>query len=158
MTPTTNSVNSHANHRQLHCCTCANPLCPLRGRHNPQTRPLRPCEHHHIPTLWEVNSHPHKKKCSEKANINITTLNINGATSQDSSLLQKWGEISSLLYKHKIAILALQEMHMNQEMTDQIRECFSRNLDVIALEDLMSPTSKAGMEQSPNKPIADHIT
>ncbi len=42
-------------------------------------------------------------------------------------------------YKNKIAILALQEMHMDKEMTNQVREIFSKNLDIITSEDLTSP-------------------
>jgi hypothetical protein len=153
MTPTTSCVDSQANRRQLRCCTHANQLHPLRGRHNSQTHPLRPCEHPRIPTPREVNTHPQKRKRTEKANINIATLNINGATLQDSSLLQKWEEINSLLYEHKIAILALQEMHMSQEITKQIRECFSRNIDVIVSEDPTTPTSKAGIAFVLNKAL-----
>ena len=34
---------------------------------------------------------------------------------------------------------------MNQQMTDQVRECFSRNLDIIVSEDPTFPTSKVGV-------------
>jgi exonuclease III len=86
-------------------------------------------------------------------NINIATLNMNGATSRESPLLNKWSEISNTLYKHKIAILALQETHIDQQMMDQVRECFGKNLDILTSEDPSTPRSKAGVAFVINKAL-----
>ena len=120
--------------------TCTHTLHPLRGRKNSRPHPVRPCEHHRNPTSGTNNTpQQNKEKHIGKANINIATLNMNGAASQDTPLLSKWGEISRTLYENKIAILALQETHMDGEMTNQVREIFSKNLDIIISEDPTSP-------------------
>jgi exonuclease III len=80
-------------------------------------------------------------------------LNMNGAMSHDTPLISKWSEISGMLYEHKIMILALQETHLNQQMTDQLRETFSKNLEILASEDPTAPTSTAGIAFVINKAL-----
>jgi hypothetical protein len=129
-------------------------LHPLRGRKNSRPHPVRPREHHRNPTSGTNNTlQQNKEKHIRKANINIATLNMNGAASRDTLLLSKWGEISRTLYENKIAILALQETHMDGEMTNQVREIFSKNLDIIISEDPTSPQSKAGVAFIINKAL-----
>jgi hypothetical protein len=54
-------------------------------------------------------------------------------------LISKWSEICNTLHENKIAILALQETHIDQQMMDRVREVFEKNLNIIALEDPTSP-------------------
>ena len=52
---------------------------------------------------------------NRKANITIATLNVNGFTAPSSSLsgIEKWTTIVRTMNKHKIAILAIQETHLD---------------------------------------------
>jgi hypothetical protein len=96
-------------------------MCPPRGNVNTLPCQARPSEYPRPPIPGETNTHPETRvKQLKKVNINIATLNINGATSHNVPLLSKWSEISSTLYEHKIAILAIQETHINQQITDQV--------------------------------------
>jgi hypothetical protein len=156
MIPAPSSAAPANNHGRMHRHNRMQPppMRPPRGNVNPLPCQVRPSEYPRPPIPGENNARPDTRvKRLKKANINIATLNINGATSRDVRLLSKWSEISSTLYEYKIAILTIQETHMNQQITDQVRECFSRNLDIIASEDPTSPTSKAGVAFVINKAL-----
>ncbi len=58
-----------------------------------------------------------KNELAKRANINIATLNVREATTANMSLLQKWSAISKTIYENRIAILALQETHLDQSKT-----------------------------------------
>ena len=66
------------------------------------------------------NENPKKKKT--KANIKINTLNLNGAAapSENMSFYEKWNRISQMIQSEKIAILAVQETHLDQNMINQL--------------------------------------
>jgi hypothetical protein len=57
--------------------------------------------------------HLQRNDLAKRANINIATLNVREATAANTSLLQKWSAISKIIYKNRIAILALQETHLD---------------------------------------------
>jgi len=110
--------------------------------------------HHPNPTPGHQTTHHQcRENPSKRANMNIATLNMRGGTAHNMMLLQKWSAISKTMYKHRIGILALQEMHLDQEKTRQVCECFSKNLEIIILEDLDDPTGKAGVAFVINKTV-----
>jgi hypothetical protein len=78
---------------------------------------------------------------------------MRGGTARNTMLIQKWSLISKMIYKHRIAVLALQETHLDQEKTRQIRECFSKNLEIVTSEDPDDPTGKAGVAFVINKTV-----
>jgi len=82
---------------------------------------------------------------AKQANINIVTLNVRGATAANVSLLQKWSSISQTIYENRIVILTLQETHLDQNKTRQVRKCFNKNLEIITSEDPEDPTGRAGV-------------
>jgi len=88
-----------------------------------------------------------------KANINISTLNVNGLTapSSDMNFQQKWSTINSTLNKHKLAILALQETHLDQQTVDRLRQGFGGKMDIIYSADPNAPRSTAGVAFVINK-------
>ena len=92
---------------------------------------------------------PYKKK----ANIKIATLNINGATapSHNMNLTEKWSMINHTIRKHKIAILALQETHLDEARASTIHTCFQKNLDLHYSSDPESPRATAGVAFLINK-------
>ena len=65
---------------------------------------------------------------------------MRGTIARDTFLQQKWGAISKTIYQNGIAVLALQETHLNQNKTRLIQEVFSKNLEIITLEDTNDPT------------------
>ena len=62
-----------------------------------------------------TQANPPVKKKHMRANINVMTLNINGLTAPASGMtfLEKWSMVNQTLNKHKIAVLALQETHLD---------------------------------------------
>ena len=108
-----------------------------------------------------TNNHPEKKRM--RANINIATLNINGssAPSCNLSLLEKWAMINQTLNEHKIAILAIQESHLDQEKINCIRESFGKKMQIEFSMDESTPQSHAGVAFVINKalisPRAIHV-
>ncbi|KAH9990734.1 Endonuclease/exonuclease/phosphatase [Russula vinacea] len=65
---------------------------------------------------------------NRKANITIATLNVNGFTAPSSSLsgIEKWTTIVCTMNKHKIAILAIQETHLDDNQLDDICSLFKQ--------------------------------
>ena len=108
-----------------------------------------------------TDNRPEKKRM--RANINIATLNINGssAPSRSLSLLEKWAMINQTLNEHKIAILAIQESHLDQEKINCIRESFGKKMQIEFSMDESAPRSHAGVAFVINKslisPRAIHV-
>jgi hypothetical protein len=77
----------------------------------------------------------------KRANITIALLNINGATTPTANLnlMDKWARINSTLRGNKIAILALQETHLDNERIETIKTCFGKSFDLLHFSDPVSP-------------------
>jgi ribonuclease HI/exonuclease III len=90
-----------------------------------------------------------------KASINIATLNMNGLNAPSSGMdyKGKWSMINQTLNKHKIAILALQETHLDEEALDNIRNCFGRKMQIFHSEDPHAPRTTAGVAFVINKSL-----
>jgi exonuclease III len=67
--------------------------------------------------------------------------------------LDKWTRINYTLRKNKIAILALQETHLNDEMAESIKRCFGKNFDLLYSSNTNNPCSKAGVAFVLNKAL-----
>lgn len=91
----------------------------------------------------------------EKANIFIASLNVNGATAptQGMSCIDKWTMINRTIFNEKIAILALQETHLDQTLFDQVNACFGKNLEIINSPLPTNPRSSAGVAFIINKAL-----
>ena len=88
-----------------------------------------------------------------RANINISTLNMNGLTapSHGMNFRQKWSTINSTLNQHKLAILALQETHLDPETTERLHQSLGDKLRIISSADPVAPRSTAGVAFVINK-------
>ena len=97
---------------------------------------------------------PAKKK-NMRANINIATLNMNGLTAPTSGMtfLEKWSMVNQTLNKYKIAVLALQETHLDQEVVETLRECFGRKMHIEYSHDPNAPRTTAGVAFVVNKTL-----
>ena len=97
-----------------------------RRRHSPpRTQPARRAN--------SLNtSRPAGKRT--KANIKVASLNIRGRFHNG---IDKWFHINQLVRDDKIAILALQETHLNQEQTDSINIMFKDTLYISNLTNFL---------------------
>ena len=91
----------------------------------------------------------------KKANINIATVNINGATvpSKNMNLIEKWSMINKTIRTNKIAILALQETHLNEEQASEIHRCFNKSFDLHYSSNPDNPRTTAGVAFIINKAL-----
>jgi exonuclease III len=97
------------------------------------------------------NDNTYKKR----ANINIATLNINGATAPSSNmnLIEKWSMINRTIRSNKVAILALQETHLDEERASSIHRCFQKNFDLYYSGVPKNPRASAGVVFIINKAL-----
>ncbi len=91
----------------------------------------------------------------KKANIKIATLNINRASAPRRKLthIDKWSNINSTMKDNRIAILAIQETHLDKEQLDNISRCFGKNLDIFNSSDPENPCGMAGVAFVVNKSL-----
>ena len=88
-----------------------------------------------------------------RANIRIASMNVNGATapSENMNFLVKWETISRTIYNEKVAILAIQEAHLDETMTERIQTLYEKNLEIIVSANPESPRARAGVAFIINK-------
>jgi len=79
----------------------------------------------------QINEHP--KKARLRANIHIASQNVNGAAtpSEHMNYKEKWKSISQTIHAEKIAVLAIQESHLDQDMAEQLERSFEKNLRIL---------------------------
>ena len=75
----------------------------------------------------------------KRVSINIVTLNMNGFTAPASQMtgIDKWSAVNQTISTHKIAILALQETHLDPALLNDIETCFGKRLLIINSQDPM---------------------
>lgn len=93
----------------------------------------------------------HQPKRKRKQ-IKIVSLNING---RGTRAQDKWGSIGTMMKRHKIAILGLQETHPDEETqkADEIR--FRNTLRMLHSADPDNPQSSNGVSIAINKGLID---
>ena len=98
---------------------------------------------------------PAPKKQAKRANINIATLNMNGlsAPRQNMTYMEKWSRVNRTLNEYKIAILALQETHLDEQVLDRINSCFDRKMTIVYSADPENPRARAGVAFVINKSL-----
>jgi exonuclease III len=71
-----------------------------------------------------------KKPCKMRANIKIATLNMNGChlNGESPSTYSKWAKINTTLKRKGIAILALQETHLNHEDVQALHRTYKNRM------------------------------
>ena len=90
-----------------------------------------------------------------RATINIATLNMNGFTAQSSRMtgIEKWSAVNRTMSDHKIAILALQETHLDQTLLQDVETCFGRRLMIVTSQNPTNPRATAGVAFVVNKSL-----
>ena len=101
--------------------------------------------------------HTRNNKNKKRANIKIASQNLNGAAapSENMTFLQKWSKISDTIQSEKIAILAVQETHLDEIHTKSLQERYQKNLKIIVSEDPENPRTKAGVAFIINKKLIE---
>ncbi|KAI0282258.1 Endonuclease/exonuclease/phosphatase [Russula aff. rugulosa BPL654] len=67
--------------------------------------------------------------------------------------IDKWTTINSTIRTEKIAILALQETHLDEDRLTDINRCFNKSFDVINSSDPTNPQGSAGVAFLINKAL-----
>ena len=80
-----------------------------------------------------MNENPIQEARPKKENINIVSLNVNGFRSLANNMnsIEKWSSIYQTMKVNKIAILALQETHLNNELIHSINTCFRKRIQIV---------------------------
>jgi len=80
---------------------------------------------------------------------------MNGATAakEKMSCIEKWARVNSTIYNEKIAILAIQETHLDQKLLEQVQSCFGKNLEIINSPLPENPRASAGVAFVINKAL-----
>ena len=96
-----------------------------------------------------------KKGLRKKANVKIATLNMNGAHTgnENSTSFEKWSEINATMKRDKIAILALQETHLDEQTLSTVNGLFEKRLEIHNSHDGTNPRSTAGVAFAMNKDL-----
>jgi len=102
-----------------------------------------------------INKNSNKNRL--RANIKIASINMNGAAapSENMNYMAKWGRVSKVIHNEKIAILAIQETHLDQSMTERIQTMLQKNFEVIVLAHPKNPCAKAGVVFVINKQLIE---
>jgi exonuclease III len=123
----------------------------------PETRDVTMNAHQHNPTPREnnINHNLRHNKLKLRANINIATLNMNrlSAPASNMSYLEKWTMINQTLNKYKIAILTIQETHLDKEMTERIRATYEKKMNIITSPNPENPRITARVAFVINKSL-----
>jgi exonuclease III len=78
---------------------------------------------------------------------------MRGATARNQSLVQKWSTVNSTLNKFKIAILALQETHLDQPAVDTLHSKFGKKMEILFSPTPGAPRESAGVAFVINKSL-----
>lgn len=112
--------------------------------------------HRYPPLPGDTQPTPIKtKNKSLKANINVATLNVNGyaAPSQSMTGIEKWSTIYQTMKENRIAILALQETHLDGNLLHSVNECFGSRITIVNSELPENPRSSAGVAFAINRTL-----
>lgn len=100
---------------------------------------------------------PGKKSLRKKANIKIGTVNINRlhTGSENNNVFEKWAEVNATMKRDKIAILAVQETHLDEQNTRAIIKAFDKRLRILNSQPEENPRASAGVAFVLNKDLVD---
>lgn len=96
-----------------------------------------------------------RKPKSQKANITIGTLNVNSYAAPSSNMMgiEKWSAINRTINNNNIAILTLQETHLDPALLHDVTACFGRKLEILNSPHPVNPRAMAGVAFIINKAL-----
>ena len=80
-------------------------------------------------------------------------MNGLSAPSRGMSALDKWAMVNQTLNEHRIAVLALQETHLDHEALERIQSCYDKKMLILHSEDPDAPRTTAGVAFVINKSL-----
>ncbi|KAI0331329.1 DNase I-like protein [Cubamyces sp. BRFM 1775] len=93
-----------------------------------------------------------RRRRSTKAHLRIATLNMRGYSTMGNTTPEgKWLQINQLLREKRIAVLALQETHLNEERVVALNNLFSEVMEVVYSPDPSNETGARGVAYAINK-------
>ena len=100
---------------------------------------------------------PHNKGLRKKANVKIGTVNINGlhTAAEGNNTFEKWAKVNATMKKEKIAILAIQETHLDEQKLESINHALGKRLLVINSQLESNLKMSAGVAFVLNKDIIE---
>ena len=137
----------------------APPMSPPAHPENatqPNTRAATASANQRAPTQREERTtHTHQKTPRMRAKITIATLNMNGLSAPTNNMLyiDKWSMINQTLNKFKIAILAIQETHLDEEITNRIRMSYGKKMNILTSYNPENLRTTAGVAFVINKSL-----
>lgn len=136
------------------------PICAKLQPRPRQPIPAQPGQNTPTPGTNNVNQgtqllNGRKEKKRQKANIKIASLNMNGASSpsENMSYLEKWKRLSDTIHIEGVAILAVQETHLDEEMTATLQARFKKNLTIMTSAHPTNPRATCGVAFVINKKL-----
>ncbi|KAL1938552.1 hypothetical protein VTO73DRAFT_11575 [Trametes versicolor] len=94
------------------------------------------------------------RKTRSKARITIATLNIRGYGLENRiEGSSKWMRVNQLMRDKKIAVLVLQEAHLDDERAALLNSVFENTMTVLSSPDPVNPTAARGVAIAINKRI-----
>jgi exonuclease III len=111
----------------------------------------------HQQTPTNHREHNQKNQHRTQASIRITTLNMNGCYTNHESrtTFKKWAEINATIKKEKIAILTLQETHLDQEVVNNLHSIYKKWFDIHNSKLETAPRTSARVAFILNKELID---
>lgn len=110
----------------------------------------------HHPSLGNLSGTGNNRQPKRlKANIVFVTLNVNGYAAPTSNMsgIDKWSTINRTISEHQIAILALQETHLDQTLLQDVQTCFRRRLEILTSQHPTNPCTSARVAFVINKEL-----
>ena len=137
---------------------------PIINGHRAQSEPIIN-GHHRTQPNHAAHGHPraqhpppgerHEPLPTKKyrANLVVASLNMRGRSSQStgSGPIPKWTTVMNMLRTEQIGVLALQETHLDEDTTSQIRTVFDRRMMILNLHASTNQTASAGVAFVLNK-------
>jgi exonuclease III len=98
-----------------------------------------------------------KTGLQKRANIKIATLNMNGAHTNGEACMrfEKWAEINATMKRENIAILALQETHLDDHLLSDVNKLFGKRLIIHNSPSEVNPRSSVGVVFVLNKDLIE---
>lgn len=78
---------------------------------------------------------------------------MNGFRANGLTHFEKWSRVNQTLNKHRIAILALQETHLDQGRIDELKFAFGKKMEILYSPDPVNPRASAGVAIVINKSL-----
>jgi hypothetical protein len=129
------------------------PGIPLATDTDPDREPERALP---TPGGLDNNANTPPSRKANRAAIKVASINMRGYGGQNAlSPQNKWQHVNQVMREEKIAVLLVQETHMNEERQSQVDSVFSKRMKIYSSANPENPTGKGGVAVVINKGLLD---